>query len=128
MITDQLVSGTARKLTSILADLQRRSDVEKVVLSTADGLTVNGQVPNVGHMSAVGGFLLSAANLSSNLLEDHSNCKEVTLEFADGAYLVCRLFVAGNSQLILTVLFNQKSVYTQLLTHKIREIQQTLEK
>jgi predicted regulator of Ras-like GTPase activity (Roadblock/LC7/MglB family) len=125
MITDRLISGTSQRLSGILTDLQGWPEVEKVVLCTTDGLTVTGQAMNMSHVSAVGGFMLSAANLSSNLLSQR-NCQEITVEFTDDAFLVCRPFVAGNVQLILTVLFNQRLAYKRLLTRKVKEIQQTL--
>jgi len=126
IITDRLVSETTQRLTEILTNLQEQPEVEKVVLCTADGLTVNGQTANISQVSAVGGFMLSAANLSSGLL-GHSNSKEVTVEFADDAFLVCQLFNAGKISLILTVLFNQKLAYKRLLTQKIRDIQRAME-
>lgn len=126
MLNYRLVSGTAQRLTDILTDMQEQPDIDKVVLCTPDGLTVNGPTSVKGQVSAVGGFLLSAANLSSNLI-GHNNCQEITVEFEDSAFLVCQLFTAGNSKLILTVLFNQKQAYKRLLSQYIRNIQLALE-
>ena len=126
MITDGFVSGTAERLTAILTELQQQPEVKTVVLCTADGLTVNGQTTNMGHISAVGGFLLSAAHLSSSIL-GHKHCQEVTVQLADNALLVCWPFMAAKTELILTVLFEGKPSYKRLLAQIVREIQQALE-
>lgn len=125
MITDELVSDTARHLSAVLASLQRQPEVQTAVLCTADGLTVNTQATNMSHIAAVGGFLLSAAQQSSAILE-RKNCQEVIVHLADGACLICWPFTAGETQLILTVLFKQKSAYRRLLAQTVRAIQQAV--
>lgn len=126
MISDVVVSDTARRLNKILSDLERQTVIDNVVLCTADGLPVDVHKKNLGNISAVSGFLLSAANLSSNLL-GQGNCQEMTIEYTDDVFLVCQLFSAGNVQLILTILFNQRLPYKRLMKQKVREIQLALE-
>lgn len=126
MIIENAISDTTLKLTNLLSKMHQQPHVETVVLSTADGLTVNGLASDLGHISAIGGFLLSAAHLSSNIL-GRKNCQEVFVHLNDDSFLVCWPFMAGESQLILTVLFNQRFDYRRLMVQKIKEIQLAME-
>jgi predicted regulator of Ras-like GTPase activity (Roadblock/LC7/MglB family) len=126
MITGEFVSDTTKRLSAILASLQKQPDIQTAVLCTADGLTVNGQAANMSHIAAVGGFLLSAAQQASTIL-GRKNCQEVTVHLADDAFLICWPFIAGETELILTVLFKQRSAYKRLLAQTVRAIQQAVE-
>ena len=126
MITDGFVSEAAQRLAAVLVKLQKESEVETAVLCTSDGLPVNGQATNISHMAAVAGFLLSAAQQSTALL-GRRGCQEVTVNLADETFLVCWPFIAGKTDLILIVLFKQKSAYKRLLAQTIRSVQQAVE-
>ena len=128
MITSSVMSDTALRITAVLADLQQEVGVETAVLCTSDGLPVNDQSANITHLAAVAGFLLSAAHQSSALLGlGRKGCQEVTVHLANDTFLICWPFIAGKTELILIVLFKQKSVYKRLLAQTIRSLQQAVE-
>ena len=126
MIIEGIISETAQRLSAVLEELQGEAGVHTAVLCTADGLPVNGQAANMTHIAAVAGFLLSAAYQSSALL-GRKGCQEVTVHLADDTLLICWPFIAGETDLILIVLFKQKLAYKRLLAQTIRAIQQTVE-
>jgi predicted regulator of Ras-like GTPase activity (Roadblock/LC7/MglB family) len=126
MITEGFISETTQRLSAVLTQLQAHPEIQTAVLCTSDGLTVNGQVSNMSYIAATAGFLLSAAHQSSVLLGS-KGCQEVTVHLADDTFLVCWPFIAGDTELILTVLFKQKLAYKRLLTQTIRAIQQAVE-
>lgn len=125
-ITNAYISETTQHLTEILTALQTQPGIEQAMLCTTDGLIVNGLPAKTASFSAVSGFIISAAKLSSNLL-GLNNCEEVTLEFADGDFLVCRLFGVGDLELILSIRFNQKIAYKRMLGQTIQAVQGELE-
>jgi predicted regulator of Ras-like GTPase activity (Roadblock/LC7/MglB family) len=124
METDQTQSNPMQLVTEILADLKRQSGVDRVALCTIDGLLVNGPAHNSSQISAVACFLVSAANLSSNML-NHTKCNLVTMEFVDDTLLVCQQFSAGSDHLILTAVLDHKMHYESMLAQKVSEIQKS---
>lgn len=126
MITESRVSQSTQKITAIIENLQNQPHVQTAVLCTADGLPVHGQESKINHMAAVAGFLLSAARQSSNML-GYQSCHELYLQLSHEDALVFRPFIAGQSDLILTILINKKAAYKHLIAHTVSSIQQAVE-
>jgi predicted regulator of Ras-like GTPase activity (Roadblock/LC7/MglB family) len=126
MLINEAVSNVAQALAHIIDSLQDLPEVETAVLSTVDGLAVNGSTPPASQIAAVASFMMSAANQSSVIL-GRQGSYEITIEMVNETTLVCWPFEAGDAQLILTVIFKQKMAYKRLLAQTIRTIQQAVE-
>jgi predicted regulator of Ras-like GTPase activity (Roadblock/LC7/MglB family) len=125
MITQSVVSESTQNFLAIINDIQEHALVRTVVLCTSDGLPIHGQDTRINHIAAVAGFLLSSAKQSSGMLGSQE-CQEVTIEMSNNTILVCHPFMAGETELILTVLLEQKSAYKRLVTQTIGKIQEAV--
>lgn len=125
MITQSVISESTKDFLAIINDLQDQSIVQTAVLCTSDGLPINGQETRINHIAAVAGFLLSSAKQSSSMLGS-LECQEVMIEMSNNTVLVCHPFMAGETELILTVLLEQRSAYKRLVLQAIGRIQEAV--
>jgi predicted regulator of Ras-like GTPase activity (Roadblock/LC7/MglB family) len=126
MFLDREVSVTAQRLKSVLDDLNRQPAVQHSILATEDGLPV-GPFKNGNSLAAVAGFLAAAARQSGAMLS-MTEIEEIVIVLAGGRLLICRRFPAGNTQLLLAVIFSEERTYRRLIDQTIRSIQQAVEK
>lgn len=127
MLAAEKTSETAQRLSQIMATLRENPTVEGAVLSTEDGLAIDAATSLAMQMAAVAGFM-SAATHQSLVMLGLKESYEVVIREKAGCFLVCRPFRAGDSQLILTVVFKKKATYRNLLRQTIRAIQKTVKK
>lgn len=127
MLPDTTISPIAQALTDIVEALTKKAGVETAVLCTNDGLPVH-PTTGVGHqVAAISGFMTASAQQSLFMLGMEGS-EEVIIRAANGVFLACRSFQAGQSELTLTAIFRPNVPYKQLLSQTVRAIQQTVEK
>lgn len=124
--TESPVSQSIQRLLAIVEAVQQQPYVQTAVLCTADGLPIYRQDTRITHIAAVAGFLLSAAKQSSNML-GRQTCQEIVVQLADDSILVCHPFMAGQTELILTLVLTQKTAYKRLITHTTNLIREAVE-
>jgi len=127
MIFQQTTSDTAENLKQIIHQLQKRSEIEMAILSTEDGIPVQYIHEHDSKTAAVAGFILAATRQGFAMLNLNTS-QEVVIRNSNGQLFVSRIFQAGESRLILTVLFGQEISYKRLLTQAINKITTAVEK
>lgn len=121
MIFEGLKSDKAHLISAALAELQEMPEVETAVLCTADGLAVNGQVPE--QIAAVASFLVVSAQQASAILGRKHGAEEINIRMGNNSTLICWPFTAGEVSLIIAVIFTQDIPYKRLLKQISQEIQ-----
>ena len=119
-------SDIAQQISLILNQLEQHEDVERVVLSTGDGLGMTTDAPDTERIAAVAG-LMAAAVQQARIMLKLQECWEIILRLEDDAFLLFHPFLAGDSRLILTVQFKQQVAYKRLLSQTVQAIQQAME-
>ncbi len=126
MLTNPSLSPVARALAQKMTALNDHENVDLAVLATEDGLVINAGKAATHKLAAAAGFTLALSRQVSVLL-GLTESREITMEMADGRFLVCVPFSAGFSRLVLAVIFHEKRSYRRLLRQTAAALQQTLE-
>jgi predicted regulator of Ras-like GTPase activity (Roadblock/LC7/MglB family) len=117
------------RLQQVIADLNQYPGVQTAVLSTEEGLVMDGAdlAPISNQLAAVAGFMLATTQLSLNMLGLQES-QELVVQGKGGSFLVFRPFQVGQSRLILSAIFEPTIPYKRLFNQTIQVIQHTVEK
>lgn len=118
--------ATAKRLAELIKALEKRPFVQTVILSTADGLPIIQTDEKAERAAAVASLMATAAQ-QARLMLNLDAYDEVILSLQNNAFLVYHPFTAGNTRLILTVLFSRQTAYKRLLINTSNDIKQMME-
>jgi predicted regulator of Ras-like GTPase activity (Roadblock/LC7/MglB family) len=120
LLSPGIGSVVAQRLAEAMQALNQHELVESAVLSTVDGLPLEGTAARAAQLAAAAGFMLANAQQTCANLSVKDDCAEVVVRQESGRLLICRAFTVHNSRLILVVLLKRDGSYQLLINQVIQ--------